>query len=563
MKKFLVLILLYCFAHINVHGMAAADNEDKTKPAPPVSAVASPQTEEEQVKNPDYVKKLKEAKLPELQLSKYPKRRVGRALLEGFTHLIYATSSYWIRQDVMKEDWEYQFTWKDQRRRYLFIDGMRFDSNTFEFNWTHAWAGAIYYNFGRSNHMSPVGSFLYSLAMSTTWEFLVEFREVVSINDMIFTPVGGFSIGECFFQLGRFFRSQKGTLFNRIGRFVSNPILTLSDWLDHKKYKNRNQYAITEDFWHDCNFNLGPRFDVMQTNTTNPYGKIGMETQLILIPEYGFTEEVSRGVKKTLFTEFDLDLTIGQKGIYEMDAFCKAVFFGHFQQHIHSATLPDKTGDETTETLTNDRVGYSFFLGGGTAYSLVTQNPEKVSITKDDQNEAQYKYLIDRLSIVHLFGPTFDYSLFQKDFTLRFTADAYLDFSLTRSHAYQRYADLHTIGQTKSTLKNHGYYYGLGFSLYSTLQMDYANLQLKGKIKYHWADSVENLDRFQKDMPDENDFDLQDQRFYYNIGVGYRIPRTDLQAVVGFEQIDYRGTIEDFSQHHREHRYYLQFKYMF
>ncbi len=561
MKKFLVIIFFSSVMLYNSAALLATNDKDKTKPAQKAPADQS-QISPKRPIPPDYVKKLKETKLPALQLSRFPKKRLGRAVLEGIGHFIYATSSYWIRQDVMKEDWEYQFTWADQKRRFLFIDGMRFDSNTFEFNWTHAGAGAIYYNYARSNHLNPLTSFLYTVTASYAWEFFVEFKEVVSINDMICTPIGGVSIGEAFFQLGRFFRSQKPTLLNRIARFASNPILSFSDWIDHKKYKDTNQYAWTEDYPYDCSINLSPRFDTLLGNDTNSYLNMGIESQFILIPEYGSVGAYSQGVNHPFFTQLDVAISMSTKGVYEFDAYAKSVFFGYFKQNIRSATHPDSSNNEIANTSTDDRIGYSFFLGAASAFNLITQDPNRIPSSKNSPDMTQYEYLTDKLSIIHLCGPTVDFSLYHRGLILRLTADAFVDFALSKSHAYKKYSELHTIGQTKSTLQNHGYYYGFGLTLASALQLDYANFQLKGKAKYHYYDSIEGLDRFQKTMPPQNDFDLQDQRFSYNLNLGYRLPKTDVQFAIGYDHFNYKGVIENFTQKHGEHRMYFQVKYL-
>ena len=95
------------------------------------------------------------------------------------------------------------------------------------------------------------------------------------------------------------------------------------------------------------------------------------------------------------------------------------------------------------------------------------------------------------------------------------------------------------------------------------LQVNYSNLELRGKLKYRYYDSIEGMDRFQKDMADEDDFGLKDQRFSYNLSLGYRIPNTPVQLVLGLEQMKRWGSIEDFSQRSTERRSYFQIKYMF
>lgn len=505
---------------------------------------------------------------------KKPKKRLGRAVLEGLAHFAYATASYWIRQDVMMEDWEYLFNWKDQKRRFLFIDGMRFDSNNFTFNWTHAGAGAIYYNYARANRLNPLESFLYSFGASYFWEFAIEFREVVSINDVISTPMGGISIGESLFQLGRLFRSKKPTFLNKIASFLSNPVLSINGWLDRKKYKN--QYAFDMDYWSDSRVSIGSRFDTYPGSDTNSFLQLGFESQISLIPEYGQPEVSSRTIKHTAFTEFNIGGTFNRKGIYEFHAFAKSVLFGYFKQNIH----PEKShansynpnnrdnniinpDDETAPYNHGDYVGYSLFCGLASCFDTFKKDPVIVAELTGDENSVDFPDRNDKFCIINLLGPTVDFSLFHKDLKVRLVADAYGDFSLIHSHAFKKYSQLNEFGQTKSTLENHGYYYALGITLSSMLQVNYSNLEIKGIFKYYYFDSIEGLDRFQKDIADEDDFDLKDHRWRYNISLGYRISHTPVQLVLGLEHWKRKGYIGDFLQQSTENRSYFQIKYLF
>jgi len=492
------------------------------------------------------------------------KPRLSRAIWTGLAHFTWATSSYWIRQDVMKEDWEYQLSWNDQKRRFLFLDGMRFDSNTFSFNWTHSGAGAMYYTYARGNHFNTAQSMLYTVLSSYFWEFVVEFKEVVSINDMIATPIGGLSIGESMFQLGRFFRSGRPTLLNRIARIFSNPLLSVNDWLDRKR--DKNQYAFKEDFWHDVRINFGPRYDSLVANDLRSYFNMGLESHLVLVPEYGTPDLVSKGISKTISTEFNINLSIGSKGIYEYQLYTKAVLFGYFYQDIRSACknkrLTSSTPTYSTDIGKDDRTGYSFFLGLATAFDMFQHYPKALKIEEDGPSMDDFEYKVDKYTVINLLGPTVDFTLFQKGLVLRLTADAFADFSLIHSHAYKRYSELNEFGQTKATLQNHGYYYAWGFTLASKMQLNYKNLEFKGKFKYHFFDSIEGLDRFQPEIEADDDFDLGDQRLNFDLSLGYQLPRLPIQLVVGYEQRERRGDIGELTLKSTEKRTYFQIRFL-
>lgn len=470
-------------------------------------------------------------------------KRWNRALLEGLGHFVYATASYWVRQDVMKEDWEYQFTWEDQKQRFLFLEGPRFDSNTFQFNWTHSMAGAIYYNYARVNNFNSLESFLYTIGASYFWEFVVEFKEVVSVNDLIATPIGGVGIGESLFHVSRVFRDSPPTPLNRFARFISNPVMALNYWLDRKKDIPKLHIGAA-NLWHDFRLSWGARGNTFSGEKSKLKINLGLETEIMTLPDYGKTGAVSKYSSGTMFTRFNVNMALDSKGTYQFDIFAKAVLFGYFNQDIR-------------ESATHDITGYSFFLGAGTAFDLVRK---RTPTPEEDPDEA---YLTDKFCVINILGPSFDFSFFHNDLKLRFIADAYADFALVHSLAYFPYTDLNEVTNTKSTLLNHGYYYALGFTTSSLLQINVANLELKGTFKYHYFDSVEDLDRFQKDMADEDDFQLKDTRLDYHVSLGFVIPNSTIQLVVALERTDREGWLEDFYRQHSETRSYFQIKYLF
>ena len=69
----------------------------------------------------------------------------------------------------------------------------------------HSLSGAAYYWTARSNGLSIAQSFLMANIGSITWEYVVEYKEYPSLNDVIFTPIVGIPFGEGLYQLGELF----------------------------------------------------------------------------------------------------------------------------------------------------------------------------------------------------------------------------------------------------------------------------------------------------------------------------------------------------------------------
>ena len=123
------------------------------------------------------------------------KKKLGRAILECYALIAISQTNYWINYTDWIEDWQFRLRWEDQKMRLFTLDANRFDDNEFTTNWTHSLSGALYYNFSRSNNHTWLESFIFTSVASLYWEYLVEWREVVSVNDNIFTSFGGPSIG--------------------------------------------------------------------------------------------------------------------------------------------------------------------------------------------------------------------------------------------------------------------------------------------------------------------------------------------------------------------------------
>ncbi|WP_413557670.1 DUF3943 domain-containing protein [Bdellovibrio sp. HCB209] len=95
----------------------------------------------------------------------------------------------------------------------------------------HPYSGAAYYQVARNEGITAMGSFGYSVLMSTFfWEFGVEaFAEQPSIQDLFATPILGSIIGEIFYRAELKIKANNGELWGskRLGAFamiVMNPM---------------------------------------------------------------------------------------------------------------------------------------------------------------------------------------------------------------------------------------------------------------------------------------------------------------------------------------------------
>ena len=138
-----------------------------------------------------------------------------------------------------------------------------FDDDLFATNaLAHPFAGAIYYQIARGNGLSPLASLAASFLTSTAWEYLGEWDEKPSTNDLILTPAGGAVIGEATYRLGRMFAAGSPSMGNCLGALLFSPVATLNE----ARVCRWGEKQPTDDFglpartWHYLSFNLGQAY---------------------------------------------------------------------------------------------------------------------------------------------------------------------------------------------------------------------------------------------------------------------------------------------------------------
>ena len=476
-----------------------------------------------------------------------PERKLGRAYLQIGSIIGYQQARYWIRADFI-EDWQYRLNWRDQKVRIFGFGAWWFDSNAFQTNWTHAFAGSAYYNFARTNNLSAPKSFLLTLGESLYWEYIVEWREVISINDMAFTPFGGMAVGETLYQFGSYFNSRKG-LLNSILGFI-NPIIKFNHWLDRRT--PASQTLAPTPGWHEFRLFAGRRDSYFADGADSPaLFSGGLRAEIITAPEYGRPGQESRSYLDTLSSELDFDFAVGLRGMEDFNLFMRAVVLGYYNQNIG---------------LQNE--GYGYYVGLGSAFSLFKKRAVafydgiKVGVRKgEDLHLEEPRQFTDKFSIVHIAGPVFDFASFSRGLKWRLVLEAYPDFGFINSLALNRYSATHDISGAKTTILYYGYYFAFGTTLASSLKIDSGPFDIDASLRYQTHGSIEGRDRFQGDLTD--DFHLTDSRLGYILKLGYRIGNTPVQLEASFEGIDRQGTVRDVTAREIENRLFFGLNFIF
>ncbi|HPW17651.1 MAG TPA: DUF3943 domain-containing protein [Candidatus Aminicenantes bacterium] len=452
------------------------------------------------------------------------KRRRAWIELGAFTAA--ATVNYWLGNSF-PEDRDYRIDFDSQFSRVLLLEGWRFDSNQFSLNWSHALAGAVYYQFGRSNRQSWLYSWFMAAAASTWWEIVGEPKEVIAVNDQIMTGLGGLALGEPWHQIGHFLAHQPSPVLRALG--FLNPAVKLNHWLDRRDPAADDhvppgwrEFRLFAGVRRLSSAGAGPATDVY----------LGVRAELLGPPEYGAPGLVRRAVKDAWSSEIAFDYALRGGHAEETRFATRAVVWGRFVQKI------DRRGD-----------GSSLFIGLGSAFELFKKRPlapyDAVPVpVKSDPGPLRIgepRNFTDKLALLHVAGPVLDWTLLGRGLRVRTVVEAYADFALVNSQALNGYSRSHDISGLKTTLFYYGYYYGLGATLAARVRLDWKGFRVHGLASLGSWGSIDFGDRFPADVT--NNAHLDDSRIRALAGIGWTAPGTPLELFFDLESVRRRGTL--------------------
>lgn len=467
-----------------------------------------------------------------------PKKHYGRAALEVLILLAAGSALYWADTETNSEDWDLRWDLDSWHQKVVTGEGIAFDTNRFTTNTiNHAIAGALYYLSARTNNLNILESLLFAIAGSTIWEYIGEFKEKVSINDMIVTPFAGMAVGEVFAQLGGFFDRGANNVTNNVLSTLFSPPRKLHNWLDHntpRRTGNVDRLGFTRDMFHQFRLwaagglaTARNTSDTDQASESTGVVELGLETRLVNIPTYHRPGQVSRLLTDGNFSTLRLKATLGQGGLRDFFLFTKAALAGYYKQQIE---------------LDDDgyRQGYSIFISVATAFDYGIER----RLGREDDNVA----------VVNILGPTLEVSYFRRGVLVDATLDVFGDFAILRSYAVDKHlANGGSLEGAKSVLLERHYYYAWGITVAPRLRVAYHGFEVGGSFKYDYFNSIEGADRFPEQVT--NDFDLTDQRASYTFWTAYTLPNDRLRLAFSFEHRYRKGKLLDVSDSSEENRY--------
>jgi len=320
---------------------------------------------------------------------------------------------YWGYPELNKADWD-----RPSLGDRFSLSIFRFDNNSSITNHViHPFAGAAYYGFARVNNLGPGPAAAYGLAGAFLWEFALEWRELVSVNDLVFTFLGGLAPGEFFFQAGEYATSAP----------VSGAVSAVGAWtlgmprsVHARAAGDRapippalDGVGLSTTRWHKGLF--AARLGASSTATRAPplFGVLA-EARIVALPGFDRAGHFSATFSHGAFTEGRLSLDTSARGDLAFDARFEAVMLGRYAQHMTRAP------GERAPT------GHASMVGLATAIRYL---------------DHRVGPLDEQVAVTHVLGPAL--SLWGRRGALwgRLDARAFADFAAIRSLAFEAWRE--------------------------------------------------------------------------------------------------------------------------
>ncbi|MFZ5895063.1 MAG: DUF3943 domain-containing protein [Myxococcota bacterium] len=398
------------------------------------------------------------------------KPRYFLAALEMLSVLGAGTAYYWIRPSLNRMDWD--FPSATTRLQYL---EAAFDNNKFKTNHVlHPVAGGAYYGLARECDLSPLAAAAYSTASSAFFEFVLEWLEKVSYNDLVFTPAAGVPAGEFVFQLSQYLNSTHGS--HSTGDYIAEYSLGLPgklhgdpEGLRSRQRMPKDELGFSSAFWH--RFHLA--FGVGLTSSGGEsvvFERFAAEGELISLPGVLRPGHFATAFTQANFNEARLRYSYGMRDL-EADAAFQTTLAGYYVQDF--------------ETDGRGLHGHAAMVGASMGYRY---------------HDSQPAGSIDQWAFVDLVGPHTKLWLALGKALLRLDSDIHYDFGAAYALAYPQYKRVYPPDETKSVLKEQGYQFVHGGSARVALSLELSGLELGARRGYGRYFSIQGADRFQSDI---------------------------------------------------------------
>lgn len=388
---------------------------------------------------------------------------------------------YWHDPRSNSQDWQFP----DVVSKLESKDAVRFDDNLMRTNYLyHSFAGASHYLFTRVNGFGVPESFATAAAFSTLYEFVLEWRELVSLNDLIVTPLGGAAAGELLHQLGNYLNSEPPHVHTRVRQPAENVLRDgaqvtigfprrLHDNFDDPPYPvrlERDSLGLSSAWGHEFRVWTGLTMAGNDEGQTRALIALGGKIELAAMPGFLRPGVIERWYGAGNFTRAEVRSAFAGSW-YDVELDIDSHLFGLYSQDI--------------EVDEDGLSGQANELGFGTGLHYL----DRRLFGRRDQ-----------LGVVHVFRPVERAWFFLGPARLELELDVSPDFASLHSAAYEEYVRRFGMEGTKASLARYGYLHSWGLSAGASAALRLGDAELAARGRFGRYESIDGVDREQDNV---------------------------------------------------------------
>jgi hypothetical protein len=442
-----------------------------------------------------------------------------RAVLETTLAFGLNVAAYWWDSDFNSPDWDLHWDRESWKKKAITFEAVRLDANRFSTNaGSHTEGGTIVYLIGRGNGLGVGSSTLLSLGEVVVWEYIGEFYEKPSINDMVNNPLGGLAVGEPFYQLSEFFSRGADNGINQILAGIFSPLSPANGWADNQRPRRAGQMdrlGLPRDVWHRFDLYSGVTNARFSDRTQRVESELGLRTQINTVRGYGRPLSRSAFFGAAKVTRIDAAAAFGSDGNTGALFATRVGLAGYHAQNLH-LDGDEIAGSNLLLTLTN-----SF----------------------DYSNRRRPGLQLDQIASFGVVGPVLDLSHRRGPLEGALHLEALPELAMVTSLAADAYRTRSGTEGLKSELAQYGYYYAYGAALGGQLALRFHILETGVDLRWERFGSIEGLDRFQERLT--RDFHQRDGRSRAMLWLSVRPLRSFADLGASLERTARSGTMAD------------------
>lgn len=384
-----------------------------------------------------------------------------RALLELGAVFTFGFAWYATTAPNVK-NWDPGYRWGTFRDKLTGHD-LATDLNSFGTNFIgHPLGGTGYYLAARSNRFTILQSFGVAVAGSLLWEMFGEVSEVVSVNDMIVTPLAGLSIGEATIQLAAHFDRSAASGTHRVLGAIFGPLKTLNDNLDGLK-PQRVPAGFEGSEWHRFHLEAAGTFAHARASDTRegpwwPEARFTATSEIVHLPGYHRAGHDSRWFSDGNASRIHLTGTVGSAGLSDLGFETQVVLAGAYYR-----------------SRRNDEAGRPW--GGNGLVGLASGFQYLLHQYRRDEGRA-----MDRISSVQPLGVVFEQQGFLAGPRVSTALEAGPDFGAVTPVAVRGFSGPRA--SLPPVQAQRGYYFAVGAHLRAKVAAEYGPLSLAGEAEF-------------------------------------------------------------------------------